>query len=331
MIVLGLESSADKLGVGIITSDGEVLANERRFYKPPIGSGILPREASEHHAQNIPELVKQALIKANLKMSEIDLVAFTQGCGIGPCLRVAAINARTLSLKYKKPIIGVNHQVAHVEIGRLHAGFEDPVVMYVSGGNTQVIAFTEQRYRVFGETLDIPLGNALDVFGREAGLSDKHAPMGREVEKLAETTDEIVELPYVVKGMDMSFSGVMTEAVRKLKKGVPVNVLANSLQETLFAMVTEVTERALSHTQKREVLLTGGVAANKRLQTMMKIMAEEHDAKFQGLPPAIAIDNGVMIAWLGYLMYSTGQRMEIKDTMVDQHFRVEDVKVTWRN
>ena len=330
MLIIGLESSADKLGVGIVSSEGEVLANQRATYKPPRGSGVLPREASEHHARNIGSLVRKALKEANVSSKDIDLVAFTRGCGMGPCLRVAAVAARTLSSAWDKPLIGVNHQIAHVEIGRLTTGLNDPVVLYVSGGNTQIIAFAEGRYRVFGETLDIPIGNCLDVFGREAGLSDKDAPMGRVVELLAEKTDEYVPLPYVVKGMDLSFSGILTQTKKLLAKGIPKEILANSLQETVFAMLTEVTERALSHTRKEEILITGGVAANARLKQMLSDMAAEHSARFESVPLSLAIDNGAMIAWAGYLMWSTGQRMKPQDLLVDQHFRIEDVEVTWR-
>ncbi len=331
MIILGLESSADKLGVGIVSSDGEILANLRKTYKPPRGSGVLPREASEHHAKNISGLIKDAFELAELQPKDVDLIAFTRGCGMGPCLRVAAVAARTLSAQLNKPLIGVNHQVGHIEIGRMITNFEDPVVLYVSGGNTQIIAYTEGRYRVFGETLDIPIGNCLDVFGREAGLSDKDAPMGRVVELLAEKTNEYIPLPYVVKGMDLSFSGILTATLKELKKGTPTDVLANSLQETVFAMLTEVTERALSHTRKSEILVTGGVAANSRLKEMLNQMATEHGASFSGLPAPLAIDNGVMIAWTGYLMWATGQRPGSEDYFVDQHFRVEDVEVTWRS
>ena len=331
MIILGLESSADKLGVGIITDEGKILANLRKTYKPPVGSGVLPREASEHHARNIPILIKQALQEANLSPNELDLIAFTRGCGMGPCLRVAAVAARTLATSLKKPIIGVNHQIGHVEISRLVTGLNDPLVLYVSGGNTQVIGFMEKRYRVLGETLDIPVGNCLDVFGREASLSDKDMPMGRAIELLAEKTNDYIELPYVVKGMDLSFSGILTAAKKLLDKKLPLPVLANSLQETIFAMLTEVTERALSHTKKEEITITGGVAANKRLKQMLKLMADEHGATFKGIPTSLAIDNGVMIAWAGYLMWKTGQKPDNKNLLVDQHFRIEEVEVTWRN
>ena len=114
--------------------------------------------------------------------------------------------------------------------------------------------------------IDIGMGNAIDKFGREAGLP---FPAGPEIERLAKK-GKYVELPYVVKGMGLSFSGIITEAIRKLKTGIPLEDISYSLQETIFAMLTEVTERALAHTGKNEVLLTGGVAANQRLQEMIR-------------------------------------------------------------
>ncbi len=331
-IAIGFESSADKVGVGIVNSDGEILANQRATYKPEIGKGVIPRDAAEHHAEVMPTLLRNALKEAQISPDQIDIVCFTQGSGMGPCLRVDAIAARTLAISLNRPIVGVNHQIAHVEIGRLIGKLEDPVVLYVSGGNSQVIAYSNKRYHVFGETLDIPLGNCLDVFGREMHLDASHAPMGRIIEELAETTDEYVPLPYIVKGMDLSFSGILTAAIRKVKEeGQPVEVVANSLQETCFAMVTEVAERALAHLNKDELLVTGGVASNNRLKEMLDIMAKDHGAKFSGLPPATAIDNGAMIAWTGLLMYQAGHRQELEDTLVRQHFRPEEVQVIWRS
>ncbi|MCE7733666.1 MAG: bifunctional N(6)-L-threonylcarbamoyladenine synthase/serine/threonine protein kinase [Candidatus Heimdallarchaeota archaeon] len=332
MIAIGIESSADKLGVGLVDSDGNILANNVRTYKPGIGKGVIPRDAAQHHSDNVPELIRLGIEQAGIDKSEIDIVCFTQGSGMGPCLRVDAVAARTLALTLKKPIIGVNHQVAHVEIGRLIGKMHDPVVLYVSGGNSQVIAFAEGRYRVFGETLDIPIGNCLDVFGRELKFDNSKLPMGAVVEQMALKGKKYIELPYVVKGMDLSFSGILTAAINKAKDpNVDIHDLCMSLQETVFATVTEVTERALAHTGKDELLVTGGVAANTRLKEMLSGMAENHGAKFAGLPAATAIDNGAMIAWLGILMHQNGHKQKIEDTLVRQHFRPEEVEVIWRN
>ena len=325
-ICLGLEGTAHSIGVGIINGNGSILANKIKMYHPTEG-GIHPREAANHHAQYIVQLIHETLSEAKIAFNEIDIVAFSQGPGLGPCLRTVATTARALALTLKLPIVGVNHCVAHLEIGRL-SGATDPILLYVSGGNTQVIAFVKGKYRVFGETLDIGIGNMLDKFGRLIGLQ---FPSGAAIEKLARNTPRrFVELPYSVKGMDMSFSGILTASERLFETGTSIESLCYSIQETTFAMLTEVTERAMAHTEKEEVLLGGGVACNLRLQKMVRQMAKERGAKLFVPEKELCIDNGVMIAWLGLLMHNAGIKMEIQDTVVRQRFRTDDVNVTWR-
>jgi N6-L-threonylcarbamoyladenine synthase/protein kinase Bud32 len=228
------------------------------------------------------------------------------------------------------PLVGVNHSVGHIEIGKLETGTKDPLTLYVSGGNTMVTAYAAGRYRVFGETLDIALGNCLDVFGREAGLRpQKGMPLGAAVEKLASKGAKLVALPYVVKGMDLSLSGLLTASICALQKGERLEDICYSLQENAFSMVTEVTERAIAHTEKKEVLLTGGVAANKRLQAMLKIIAEEHEAKFNVVPLEFATDNGAMIAWTGVLAYTHGLVTPVEESFVKLRWRVDRVDVPW--
>ncbi|MDI6846591.1 MAG: KEOPS complex N(6)-L-threonylcarbamoyladenine synthase Kae1 [Candidatus Bathyarchaeia archaeon] len=327
---LGIESTADDFSVGISTFNGEILANIISAYMPPEG-GIHPREAARHHAETASKVLEEAFKKAEIKPQDLSIIAFSQGPGLGPCLRTGATVARALASDLGIPLVGVNHCVAHIEIGKLKTDAKDPVTLYVSGGNTIVSAFDSGRYRVFGETLDIALGNCLDVFAREAGLYQKPSmPFGAVVEKLAAKGKKLVLLPYTVKGMDMSFSGLLTAATNLLKKGeYKLEDLCYSLQETVFSMVTEVTERALAHTEKREVLLTGGVAANKRLQSMIKAIAEEHDAEFCVVPSEFAIDNGAMIAWTGVLAYKQGIATPIEKSFVKLRWRLEEVEVPW--
>ncbi len=323
MLCLGIEGTAEKLGVGVVSREGEILANEG---KPmPLKEGIHPREAAQHHAQNIKPLIERALAKAGVGMEEVDLIAFSRGPGLGPCLRVVAVAARTLALRYKIPVLGVNHCVAHIEIGRLTTNAEDPLTVYASGGNTQVTAFAAKRYRVFGETLDIALGNCIDQFARELRLG---APGGPIVERLAKG-GRYVELPYVVKGMDLSYSGLLTAAIKKAKSASIADVCF-SLQETAFAMLVEVAERALAHTEKEEVLIAGGVTVNERLQEMLRSMCAEHGAAFYAPPGEVLGDNGAMIAWLGVLSYSSGVRQRLEETHVIQRWRTDEVEVLWR-
>ncbi len=327
---LGIESTADDFSVGISTLRGEILANVISAYVQAEG-GIHPREAARHHATVASPVLKEAFKKAEISPGELLIIAFSQGPGLGPCLRTGATIGRALASYLNIPLVGVNHCVAHIEIGKLETGAEDPVVLYVSGGNTIVSAFDSGCYRVFGETLDIALGNCLDVFAREAGLRQKIGePFGAVIERLAEKGKRLVALPYTVKGMDMSFSGLLTAATNLLeKREYELKDLCYSLQETVFSMVAEVTERALAHTEKKEVLLTGGVAVNKRLQSMIKSVAEEHNAQFCVTPQKFAIDNGAMIAWTGILAYNHGITTPIEKSFVKLRWRLEEVDVPW--
>ena len=324
MICLGIEGTAEKTGVGIVDGEGNILAMAGEQLFPEKG-GIHPRLAAEHHAHWIPKLIVQAIDESGLSYDDIDLISFSQGPGLGPALRIVATSARSLALSLKKPIIGVNHCIGHVEVGKLDTGAVNPVSLYVSGGNSQVIAYESGRYRIFGETLDIAIGNCLDHFGRETGLGH---PGGPVIEKLAKK-GSYIDLPYVVKGMDFSFSGLLSAAIREVEKGRAIEDVSYSLQETAFSMLVEVTERALSHTQKDEVMLCGGVSANSRLREMLRVMSEEHGAKFYMPQMKLCGDNGVMIAWLGILMYNEFGAMDLNQTGIIQKFRTDEVDIPW--
>jgi N6-L-threonylcarbamoyladenine synthase/N6-L-threonylcarbamoyladenine synthase/protein kinase Bud32 len=331
MICLGIEGTAHSIGVGIIKDvkgNCQILSNLIKTYKPEKG-GIHPREAANHHATYIADLISESVQKAGVDFADIDLVSFSQGPGLGPCLRTAATAARALALTLEKPIMGVNHCVAHLEIGRgTVRGCTDPVLLYVSGANTQVIAFAEGKYRVFGETLDIGIGNCLDKFGRAVGLE---FPCGPKIEELAKKGARYLPLPYSIKGMDIAFSGLLTAAESYVSKGQSLEDVCYSMQETTFAMLTEVTERAMAHTEKQEVLLGGGVASNKRLREMVETMARDRGATFFVPSRDVCVDNGAMIAWLGSLMYDSGLRMSIGESIINQRYRTDMVEVSWRD
>jgi bifunctional N6-L-threonylcarbamoyladenine synthase / protein kinase Bud32 len=325
LICIGLEGTAEKTGVGIVDSEGNILASRGSSLITETG-GIHPREAAEHHFESLVPLIKDAMEEAKLSLRDVDLVAFSQGPGLGPALRTIATASRSLSLSLNVPILGVNHCIGHIEIGRLTTSCHDPLTLYVSGGNTQVIAFDGGRYRVFGETLDIAIGNCLDQFARSVDLGH---PGGPRVEELALKSDNYLKLPYTVKGMDLSFSGLLTAAIRKYEAGAALEDVCYSLQETAFSMLVEVTERALANSKKAEVLLVGGVAANQRLREMLSVMTEEHYADFFIPPLEYCGDNGAMIAWVGQLMHQNGIIQEIEDTKVIQRYRTDQVDVPW--
>ncbi|MEM0343762.1 MAG: bifunctional N(6)-L-threonylcarbamoyladenine synthase/serine/threonine protein kinase [Thermoplasmata archaeon] len=325
MICLGIEGTAHTIGIGIVDDDCNVLANLMKMIDGSKG-GIHPREAANHHAENIVPLMHEALAKAGISYRDIGLVAFSQGPGLGPCLRTAATAARALSLSLGVDMIGVNHCVAHLEIGRKVTGCRDPTLLYASGGNTQVIAYSGGRYRVFGETLDIGIGNMIDKFGRAVGLP---FPSGPHLERMAKQGSELIDLPYSVKGMDVAFSGILTAALQLHKGGTRLADLCYSIQETCFAMLVEVTERAMAHVEKDEVLLGGGVVQNKRLQEMVRTMAEERGARMFVPPGSLCVDNGAMIAWTGIVMHRSGMRTRLEESTVRQRFRTDEVDLPW--
>ena len=327
MISLGVESTADNLGIGIV-SDTEVMANYVKIHIPPAG-GIHPRESARHHSENMGTAIRTALDEAGITMKEVDIISFAQGPGLGPCLRTGATGARALASYLDKPLVGVNHCVAHVEIGRMTTGANDPLTLYVSGGNTLISGYESGSYRIFGETLDISVGNCLDTFARSAGLE---YPGGADIERRAKLGKKLIPLPYVVKGMDVSYSGMLTAATSALESGEhSINDLCFSLQETAYAMLGEITERALAHTKKPELLLTGGVALNKRLGGIVKDIAEDHGAKPYIIPRSLAQDNGAMIAWTGLIAYKAGYKTPIEESYVNPHWRMDQVEIPWRD
>ncbi len=330
VIVLGIESTAHTFGVGVAsTRPPYILANVRDTYQPREG-GIHPREAATHHARVADEVLARALEEAGISVRDVDAVAVALGPGLGPALRVGATVARGLAVYLSKPLIPVNHAVAHVEIGRLYTGFEDPVTLYVSGGNTLVTAFAKGRYRVFGETLDIALGNLLDTFAREVGIAPPYVVRGlHAVDACAEGAEGFVDLPYVVKGLDVSFSGLLTAALRAAKRHRLADVCL-SLREVAYSAVVEVTERCLAHTRKREVLVVGGVAASPVLRRKLGEMVKHHGGVADAPPPSLAGDNGAMIAWVGLLNYLAGVTINVRESRVRQRWRLDDTPVPWR-
>lgn len=386
LLALGCEGSANKLGIGIIShpapgtsfssspspaapttkdtthrdhprdkhqQDGaRVLSNVRHTYNSPPGTGFLPKDTAQHHRSHFCSVALDALRAARVAnpRAEIDCIAYTRGPGMGGPLTSVAVATRTLALLWGKEdsVVGVNHCVGHIEMGRSITGAQNPCVLYVSGGNTQVIAYAEQRYRIFGETLDIAVGNCLDRFARTIMIPNEPAP-GYNIEQLARMASGMVlhDLPYAVKGMDCSFSGILARVddlaaqmaagkkVATADGGDEVEItkedLCFSLQETVFAMLVEITERAMAHVGSDQVLIVGGVGSNVRLQEMMGAMARDRGGSVYATDERFCIDNGIMIAHAGLLAYESGFRTPLEDTTVTQRFRTDEVHVKWRD
>jgi universal protein Kae1 len=326
MVVLGIESTAHTASVGLVSDRAEVLGLASDMYRPARG-GIHPREAANHHVDLFPDLVTRALEAAHLRPSEVDAIAFSQGPGLGPCLRAGATVARMLSLAWDRPLVPVNHCVAHVEIARILSGMDDPLLLYASGGNTQVIAYARGRYRVLGETLDIGIGNFLDKFWIELGGT---FPGGPAIEAEAKAGGQLLPLPYSVHGMDVAFSGILTAALALRARGASLPDLAYSVEVTTYAMLTEITERALAHRRRDAVVLGGGVACNERLRTMVRTMVEARGGTMFAPPRSLCVDNGAMIAWTGLLAWRAGITIPVEASAIEPRQRTDLVLAPWR-
>lgn len=326
MVVLGVESTAHTASVGLVDEDATVLGLASEMYRPRSG-GIHPREAANHHVEVFPGLVERALAQARVSPREIEAVAFAQGPGLGPCLRTGATVARTLALLWKRPLVPVNHCVAHIEIARVLSGLEDPVLLYASGGNTQVITYGSGRYRVLGETLDVGIGNFLDKLWISLG---GQFPGGPAIEQAALEGAELLPLPYSVHGMDVAFSGMLTASQVLRSRGASMEDLAYSVEVTAYSMLTEITERALAHRRKKSVVLGGGVACNQRLRTMVGTMASSRGTASFAPPKPLCVDNGAMIAWTGLLASRAHVSVPIDRSVVQPRQRTDLVTTPWR-
>lgn len=361
MIVLGLESTAHTFGAAIL--DGKKILSNVRDMATTKKGGMIPAKVAEHHETCFKVVIEKAFAEASksaktnentetnektktsnntkkISWKDIDLIAVSNAPGMGHALRIGVAAARTLALRHNISLIGVNHCIAHLEVAGLVTKAKDPVLLYCSGANTQIIAYDGGKYRIFGETLDTGIGNFLDTLARDMGLG---FPGGPQIEKLAiacKNKRELLPLPYSVKGMDVSFSGILTHiALKQLKKNEKnekkrienMQSIAYSTQEIVFAMLVEVAERAMAHCGKNELVLGGGVACNKRLQEMCLRMCKDRGAECFIPENSLLVDNAAMIAWTGALMFEKGGVKDDPEQLAMKPYeRTDDVAVTWR-
>jgi glycoprotease/Kae1 family metallohydrolase len=262
-----------------------------------------------------------------MEMKDISAISYAAGPGLGPCLQTGATAASFLAKKFDLPLVPVNHPHAHIAIARWQTGFADPLILYVSGGNTQIIVGAKKGkyfgppFSVMGETLDIGLGNLFDMFSREMGDEFGH---GSVVAAKAMKGKNYHLMPYTVKGMNFAFSGLFTYA-KKLIGKIDGNDLCYSLMETAFCELCEATERALMLTGKKEIIVCGGVAQNSELIRKVKLMAKEHKAKAGTCENAYNADNGAMIAYAGFLEMRRGKKISADEFWADQKWRVDQI------
>ncbi len=325
MLVMGIESTAHTFGVGIV-SDGKIIANEKEMYK--IGTeGMIPSKVAEYHINNAPIVVERALKSAGVNLNEIEGIGYACGPGLGPCLQVGELTAKSIATRLGIKIAQVNHPVAHVEVARKHAKMKDPLVLYVSGGNSQILKTVRKpflHYSVFGETMDIGVGNMLDNFARALKLNPA---WGSTVAKTAEN-GKYVPLPYTVKGTEFSFTGLLTSATKHIGSE-SARDLCYSIQETAFAMLCEATERVMMLTNAKELCVCGGVGQSTRLKEMLAAMATSHNAKLGFAPNEFNADNGAMIAVVAEDMLRKGMSTKISECSINQRYRIDRAELAW--
>ena len=327
LIVLGIESTAHTFAAALVSGDLKILADERAVYKPTGAAGIDPHNAAEHHSQVAPTVLKKVFERSGLSIKDLSAIAYSMGPGLGPTLRIGATIARALSYKYNLPLYPVHHAIGHIELVKTFFSLKNPLIVLVSGGHTTITGFAGGRWRVYGETLDITLGNLLDMFAREIGIG---FPGGPKVEAIAKNGKNFIEMPYTVKGNNLQFSGLLTYALKLVKEGYKIEDIAYSLQEIAFSMLTEATERAMIQLDVDSIALTGGVASNDRLYSMIRDMAREHDLPTYRTEKKFNSDNGVQIAVVGVKMFrAKAPSINIEDARVRQRWRLDEVDITW--
>lgn len=331
MICLGIESTAHTFGAAVVedrdsgTEGFRILSDKKDVYKAPEGAGIHPREASRHHVETSSAVVESALREARLGIADLDFISYSAGPGLGPCLRVGAVVARSLADYFDKPIVPTNHAIGHIELGRKLLGLNDPLVLLISGGHTLIAAKSSQDWRIFGETLDLTLGQLLDQLGRHFGLS---SPAGPKIEALAssyQNSEAILDLPYAIKGNDVSYSGLLSAAKDLYSQGNSKESVSYSAQEFSFSILTEATERALAFTDRKELLVTGGVAANQRLAGMLQKMCDSRGVKLGVISKQYAGDCGAQICAAGFLFFANGKAVKPQEAFIKQSWRIDKV------
>ncbi len=321
--MLGIETSCDDTGVGVVEGP-KARFSERLSSAPalePFG-GVVPEVASRWHLEHLPRLLRRVLAELEVRLDDFSAVAVTVGPGLVGPLLVGLSAAKGLAKGLGIGLIPVNHLEAHALspfVGQEQVPFPY-LALLVSGGHTElVLCEALGRYRVLGRTADDAAGEVLDKVGREMGLG---YPAGPEIERLAEESRAKVSLPVTrLPDFVFSFSGLKTAALRALRE-LPEERLADlaaGLQEAVFAQLEFQLRAAVRETGVRTVALVGGVAANRRLREKMERLAREERVELRVPPPALCTDNGLMVAFCGYLYWREGQRfpMDAVDAVPD--------------
>jgi N6-L-threonylcarbamoyladenine synthase len=324
--IVGIETSCDETAIGIVEDGKRVAANvvaSSLEHHRPYG-GVIPEIAARAHVETIWEVLAQALETAHLAPEAIDAIAVTQGPGLPGALLIGVAFAKGLALSLDRPLIPVDHLAAHLYAGEMtNPGLSPPYIgLVVSGGHTLLcVAHAECRYELLGETKDDAVGEAFDKVAKLLGLG---YPGGPVIDRLSEEGRSSIQFPrsHSKQPFDFSFSGLKTSVYNYVKRsagnaefGMPPNALgrqevadiAASFQETAVDILVTKTLKAVQRTGIPRVVVGGGVASNRRLRTRFAEEAAEKKLEVVFPPPALCVDNGAMVAGVGYPLLQRGR------------------------
>lgn len=318
IVVLGIETSCDETAVAIIRNGTEIVTNivssqiesHKRF------GGVVPEIASRHHVEQVTYVLEEALDQAGMTMEDIDCVAVTEGPGLVGALLIGVNAAKALAFAHDKPLVGVHHIAGHIYANRLVKEMRFPLLsLVVSGGHTELVLMKDHgSFEVIGETRDDAAGEAYDKVARTLGLP---YPGGPHIDRLAHVGEASLELPraWLEEGSyDFSFSGLKSSVINTLhnakQKGMTIHPqdLAASFQASVIDVLVTKTVKAVKEYEVEQVLLAGGVAANKGLRAALQEAFEGMEAELVIPPLSLCTDNAAMIAAAGTVLFQQGKR-----------------------
>ncbi|MES0857669.1 tRNA (adenosine(37)-N6)-threonylcarbamoyltransferase complex transferase subunit TsaD [Geobacillus sp. G4] len=320
--VLGIETSCDETAAAVVKNGREILSNvvasqmesHRRF------GGVVPEIASRHHVEQITLVIEEAMQQAGVSFAGLDAVAVTAGPGLVGALLVGVNAAKALAFAYGLPLIGVHHIAGHIYANQLVAEMKFPLLaLVVSGGHTELVYMKEHgSFAVIGETRDDAAGEAYDKVARALGLP---YPGGPHIDRLAHEGEPVIDLPraWLEEGSyDFSFSGLKSAVLNALhnakQRGEEIDPrqMAASFQASVVDVLVAKTVQAAKEYRVRQVLLAGGVAANRGLRDALQDKMKELPNVELVIPPlSLCTDNAAMIAAAGTVLYQQGKRADL--------------------
>ena len=318
-LILAFESSCDETSVAVVEDGHIILSNivatqvnsHKRF------GGVVPEVASRHHIEQITSCVQDAMTEANVSYDDLDAVAVTYGPGLVGALLVGVSAAKAIAFAHELPLIPVNHMAGHIFAARYESEINYPsMALLVSGGHTELVYMPEEgQFEIIGETRDDAAGEAYDKVGRVLGMT---YPSGKEIDELAHTGKDTFNFPRAMikdDNYDFSFSGLKSAFINtvhhadQLGETLDRADLATSFQQSVVDVLAEKTLRACHEYDIKQLILAGGVAANKGLRARLEADMEKMDTvEFIKAPIKLCGDNAAMIGAAGYVEFLKGQR-----------------------